>query len=93
MGTIVTGSRGLTTSSSSSSIFESPEKGIRVQVPAGYVVEDPELADPEVQQLLDLADLNLPQFLLAVCPEELVLPAIGGQYQCEDPPGIRFGPR
>lgn len=78
---------------SSSSFFESPEKGIRVLVPAGYVVEDTELSSPEVQQLLDLADLNLPQFLLDVCPEVLALPAIGGQHRCEDPPGTGYGPR
>jgi hypothetical protein len=81
--------------SSSSSTFESPEKGIRVQVPTGYVVEDPELRSPEAEQLMELPGLSfiLPQFLLHVCPEELALPAIGGQHRCENPPGMVFGPR
>jgi hypothetical protein len=85
------------TPQSSSSLFESPEKGIRVQVPTGYVVEDPEpvVINPETEQLLNQAGLNLivPQFLLHVCPEELSLPAIGGQHICENPPGMVFAPR
>jgi plastocyanin len=82
-------------SSSPSSFFESQEKGIRVQVPGDYAVEDPELLSPELQQLLDLAGVNLlmPQFLLHVCPDELALPMTGGQHKCQEPQGIVYGPR
>ena len=81
--------------SSSSSFFESLEKGIRVEVPAGYVVEDPELPSLQLQQLLDLSGFGytMPKFLLHVCPDELALSTIGGQYKCEDPSGTVFGPR
>lgn len=80
---------------SSSSFFESLEKGIRVQVPAGYVVEDPELPSLQLQQLLDLSGFGytMPKFLLHVCPDELALSTIGGQHNCEDPSGTVFGPR
>ena len=82
-------------SSSSSSIFESPEKGVRVEVPAGYVVEDPELLSPDLQQLLTLSGLGytIPKFLLHVCPAEYALSTIGGQHKCKDPSGTVFGPR
>lgn len=85
----------LSSSSSPSSLFESPKKGIRVQVPADYVVEDPELLSPELQQLLDLSgfDFTMPKFLLHVCPDEFALPTIDGQHKCKDPPGTVFGPR
>jgi hypothetical protein len=84
-------------SSSSSTTFESPEKGIRIQVPAGYVVEDPPqlVSSEEVDRFMELAGLSytLPRFLLHVCPEELALPAIGGEHRCENPPGMVYGPR
>lgn len=85
----------LSSSSSSPSFFENPEKGIRLQVPSGYVVEDPELLGPEVQQLLDLTsiDLMIPQFLIHVCPDELALSMTDGRYKCQDPLGTVYGPR
>lgn len=85
----------LSSSSPLPSYFESPEKGIRFQVPPGYVVEDPELLAPEVQQLLNLTgiDLMIPQFLLHVCPDDLALSMIDGRYKCQDPLGTVYGPR
>jgi hypothetical protein len=82
-------------SSSSSSFFESLEKGIRVEVPAGYVVEDPEVLSLQLQQLLDLSGMGhtMPKFLLHVCPAEYALSTTGGQHKCEDPSGTVFGPR
>ncbi len=76
-------------------LFESLEKGIRVQVPAGYVVEDPELPNQDIQQIFRLSGFShiMPQFLLSVCPEELALPATGDQYECQNPQGIVYGPR
>ncbi len=82
-------------SSQSPSYFENSKKGIRFQVPSGYVVEDPELLGPEVQQLLDLTGINLmiPQFLLHVCPDDLALSMTDGRYKCQDPLGTVYGPR
>jgi hypothetical protein len=76
-------------------LFESLEKGIRVQVPAGYVVEDPGLPSQDIQQIFRLSGFSyiMPQFLLSVCPEELALPATDGQYECQNPQGIVYGPR
>ena len=79
----------------SSTLFESLKKGIRIQVPTGYVVEDSALPSQDIQKLFQLSGFSyiMPQFLLSVCPEELALPATGGQYECQNPKGIVYGPR
>ncbi|MFL6479175.1 MAG: hypothetical protein ACJ707_10230 [Nitrososphaera sp.] len=79
----------------SSTLFESLKKGIRIQVPTGYVVEDPALPSQDIQKIFQLSGFSyiMPQFLLSICPEELALPATGGQYECQNPKGIVYGPR
>jgi hypothetical protein len=79
----------------SSTLFESLKKGIRIQVPTGYVVEDPALPSQDIQKIFQLSGFSyiMPQFLLSICPEELALPATGSQYECQNPKGIVYGPR
>src|SRR4051812_11770131 len=42
----------------SSTLFESLKKGIRIQVPTGYVVEDPALPSQDIQKLFQLSGFS-----------------------------------
>ncbi|HKH86073.1 MAG TPA: hypothetical protein VKA40_05945 [Nitrososphaera sp.] len=62
--------------------FESVERGFRVQVPAGWAVDEGELIPEESLRILEEAVGFSFQALATFCPQDQALPAIGGTMDC-----------
>jgi plastocyanin len=67
------------TAAGPTTIFQSTEDRIRLQVPNGWVIEDAYSTDPLVQQYMEQYGV---EYLAFICPENQALPEIGGAHTC-----------